>query len=98
MNFYVDVAEPEKVSTVTDALFYILRASQLGPLVRGISLPNQKIFLNAQFINDTSLFIELDEDNFDNMCQRLQFFYLVSRAKVAPHKSSIIGWSLSSPN
>ena len=56
-----------------DVLFYIRRASQLGPPFKVITLPNQEIFLNAQFASDIAIVIVLDEDNFDNIYHRLQF-------------------------
>ncbi|GLJ50294.1 hypothetical protein SUGI_1071460 [Cryptomeria japonica] len=46
----------------------------------------------------TTLFPKLDEDNFDNIIERLQFFCAASGAKVAPQKSIVIGWPEHPPN
>ena len=35
-----------------DATFYILRASDLGPHVKGIALPNNEELINTQFADD----------------------------------------------
>ena len=42
-------------------MFYVLRASELGPSVKGISLPNMDELINVQFADDTSLFLGLTE-------------------------------------
>ena len=81
-----------------DALFYILRDVSLGRLIKGITLPNEEELINAQFADDTSLFLELSEDNFEVSMYRLNFFCFVSRAKVAPHKSVVMGWEDSHPS
>ncbi|XP_057825619.1 uncharacterized protein LOC131037482 [Cryptomeria japonica] len=83
---------------IADALYYILRALKLGPSIKGLTLPNDDNLINAQFANDIALFLALFEDNFDNAMERLQFFCLASGAKIAPHKSTIFGWSENPPN
>ncbi|XP_059076321.1 secreted RxLR effector protein 78-like [Cryptomeria japonica] len=55
----------------TDALFYILRAPALGPPIRGLTLPNYEDLINAQFADDTALFLVLNEEKFDNAMNRL---------------------------
>ena len=75
-----------------DAMFYVLRASELGPPIKGISLPNMDELINVQFANDTSLFLGLTEENFDNSIRRLDFFSKASGSKIAPSKSTILGW------
>ena len=81
-----------------DAMFYVLRASELGPPVKGISLPNMDELINVQFVDDTSLFLGLTEENFDNAIRRLDFFCKVSGSKIAPAKSTILGWQQDSPD
>lgn len=67
-----------------DALFYILRAKELGPPLKGISLPNGEVLHNAQFADDTSLFLGLSEENFEIACKRISFFCVASGSKIAP--------------
>lgn len=88
---------PALIVIAIGALFYILRAPQLGPPIKDITLPNQDTLLNALFADDIALFIELEVNNFDDMNNMLQLFCLVSRANVAPYKSSILGWHSSLP-
>ncbi|XP_059074953.1 uncharacterized protein LOC131874985 [Cryptomeria japonica] len=74
-----------------DALFYILRSFALGSPVKGLTLPNHDDLINAQFVDETTLFLELPEENFDNVLDRSQLFCLPSRAKVASYKSIVLG-------
>ena len=80
------------------AMFYVLRDSKLGPPVKGIALPNMDELINVQFADDTSLFLGLTEENFDNSIRRLDFFCKASRSKIAPSKSTILGWQHDSPD
>ena len=75
-----------------DAMFYVLRASELGPPVKGISLPNMDELINVQFADDKSLFLGLTKENFDNAIRRLDFFCKAFRYKIVPAKSTILGW------
>lgn len=69
---------------VVGILFFILRASKLGPLVKGISLPSKEELKNVQFANVITLFLDLSDVNFNNVMNRLNFNYLASRAIVSP--------------
>ncbi|XP_057833401.2 secreted RxLR effector protein 78-like [Cryptomeria japonica] len=62
---------PTMFVIVANALYYILRALELGPSIKGLTLPNVDGLINAQFVDDTALFIALFEDNFDNAMERL---------------------------
>ena len=81
-----------------DALFYILRANELGPPLKGIKLPNDEELLLEQFFVDPTLFIILEEENFDNMLDRLLFFCKASGGKISQMKSSIIEWVVNPPS
>lgn len=89
---------PSLFVIAADALFYILRASEFGPPVKRIRLPDNSSLLNAQFADDTALFSELSEANSDYVLERSEFFRLASGAKVAPQKSTVIGWSEKPPS
>ena len=88
---------PSLFVIVVDALFYLLRAPSLDSLVKGLLLPNNDTLLNSLFADDTTLFLELEEINFCDTLDRLEFFCLASGAKIAP-KSLVLGWSESPPN
>ena len=74
-----------------DALFYIMRDAPLGHPIKGITLPNEDELINAQFVDDTGLFLDLSQDNFSTAIHKLNLLFSVSRAKVAPHKSIVMG-------
>lgn len=82
---------------VVDVIFYILRAQELRPPSKGITLPNNDL-VNDQFTNDTTLFLELDESNSDNVIHRLQLLFSDLGSKIAPNKSIVIGRPDSPPN
>lgn len=79
-------------------MFYVLRASELGPPIKGISLPNMDELINVQFVDDTSLFLGLTEKFFEHAIRRLDFFCKASRSKIAPAKSTILGWQKTHQN
>ena len=54
--------------------------------------------INVQFADDTSLFLCLTEENFDNAIRRLDFFCKAYGSKIAPAKSTILGWQQDSPD
>ena len=82
---------------VDDALFYVLIEPSLGPPMKGLLLSNND-YLLISHADDTSLFLELEELNFCDALDRLEVFFLASGAKIAPHKSLVLGWSNSPPN
>lgn len=55
---------PSLFVIISYALFYILRDASLGNPIKGITLPNAEELINAQFADDTTLFLEQSEDNF----------------------------------
>ena len=55
---------PSLFVIVVDALFYIMRNASLGHPIKGITLHNEDELINAQFVDDTTLFLDLSEDNF----------------------------------
>lgn len=81
----------------TDDLFYILKTNELGPPLKGIKLPNEDELVLEHFTDDTTLFIILEEENFDNVFNRFIFFCKASGAKISQIKSSIIGWDVNPP-
>ena len=82
---------------VADAMNYILNSAKFGPPIKGISLPNNDELLVDQFTNDTTLFLNMEEENFDRVVSRIELFYRASGAKIAPHKSIILGWDNTPP-
>lgn len=46
---------------VVDALSFILKVPNLGQPVKGICLPNEENLLIEQFVDDTTLFLEMEE-------------------------------------
>lgn len=78
---------------VVDALFYILRSTHLGSLVKGLILPNNDDLLIEQFVDDTGVFVEMNENKFNNMLGRIHLFCLALGAKISPMKSIILGWN-----
>ena len=87
---------PSLFVLVADALSYIMNSNKLGLGVKGILLPNKDNLLLEQFATDIAMFLELLEENFENMLSRLQLFCNASSAKISTQKSSILGWSTSS--
>ena len=55
-----------------------MRDVSLGHPIKGITLPNEEELINAQFADDTGLFLELSEDNFEVAMYRLNFIFSVS--------------------
>ena len=68
-----------------DAMNYILKSIEFGPPVKGISLPNNDEILIEQLADDTTLFMNLEEDNFDRVVSRIELFCRASKAKIARH-------------
>lgn len=76
----------------SDALSYLLRDHSLSPRIKWISLPDDNELVNVQFVDDTSLFIELFKENMDALMRKLDLFSLASRAKISNSKSIMLGW------
>ncbi|XP_059077114.1 secreted RxLR effector protein 78-like [Cryptomeria japonica] len=49
----------------SDALYYILRDLTISPKVQGVKLLNGDELINAQFVDDMTLFIELSKLNME---------------------------------
>lgn len=82
----------------SDALHYLLRDNSVSPKVRGVYLPDNNELLNIQFADDTSIFLDLDEEKFNRLLTKLYFFYLASGAKVSKAKSILLGWLENPPS
>ena len=82
----------------SNALFYILRDNSLSLAVKGINLPNNKEIINCQFVDDTSLFHEALEANFEAMINKLNFFYKILGAHLSQSKSICLGWKDQPPD
>ena len=65
---------PSLFVIVVDALFYIMRDASLGHHIKGITLLNEDELINAQFADDTTLFLDLSEDSFSMAIHRVEFF------------------------
>ena len=89
---------PSLIVIVVDTLFYILKDASLGHHVKGITLSNARELINAQFADDTTLFLELSKDNFYVALNELSFLCFIFGAKLAPHKSYVMGWKEMPPN
>ena len=68
-----------------------LNLLSLAPPVKGISLPNNDELLVDQFADDTTLFVNMEEEIFDRVVSKIELFCRASGAKIAPHKSIILG-------
>ena len=75
----------------SDALFYILRDNTISPKVNGILLPDNSETLNIQFVDDTSLFLELSCLNIQHLNQKLELFEAISDARISKSKSVMLG-------
>ena len=81
-----------------EALFYILGDNSISPKVRGIYLPNNEELINCQFADDTALFFELSESNFNAFLDKLSLFCTISGAKISQAKSICLGWEEQPPD
>jgi hypothetical protein len=81
----------------SEALYYILRDSTLSPIVKGITLPDNNELINCQFADDTAIFFEASESNFDAMISKLNFFCKISGARLSQSKSICLGWNTHPP-
>lgn len=87
---------PSLFVIAADAIFYLLRDSSLSLKVKGINLPNNTDLLNIQFVDDTTLFLELEESNVESLISKLKIFGEASRPKISQSRSILLGW-LESP-
>lgn len=81
---------PTSFFIASDALHYILRVNNATPKVKGISLPNQSELLNIQFVDITTLFPHLNEDNISNLIEKLDTFCAAFGAKIFLSKSIML--------
>ena len=65
----------------------------MSPMVKGITLPNNKEIINCQFTNDISLFYEASEANFEAMINKLNLFCKIAGAQLSQSKSICLGWT-----
>ena len=72
---------PSLYVIVVDAMKYILKSTEFGPPIKGISFPNNDELLVDQFADDTILFVNMEEENFDRVVSRIELFakHLVPR-------------------
>ena len=82
---------------VADAMNYILNSTKFGHPIKGISFLNNDELLVDQFVDDTTLFVNMEVDNFDRVVSRIELFCRASSAKIAPHKFVILGWDNTPP-
>ena len=82
---------------VADAMNYILKSTKFGPPIKGISFPNNDKLLVDQFADDTTPFMNMEEEIFDRVISRIELFCRASGAKIAPHKYVILGWDNTPP-
>lgn len=75
-----------------DKLYYLLRDNSLSPRVWGINLPNGEDLINVQFVDDTSILVELDETNLGGLMINLDLFCRAFGSKVSLPTSIILGW------
>ncbi|XP_059074828.1 uncharacterized protein LOC131874899 [Cryptomeria japonica] len=76
----------------SEALTYILTDDTLSPAVKGITLPNNEDLSICQFADDTSLFIKMEDDNFNCLTKKLDLFCSISGAKLSQAKCICLGW------
>lgn len=84
---------PDLFVIAFDALHHLLREHSQSPRVRGIKLPDQNYLITIQFSDDTKIFIELEENNMEDLMGKLNTFCYAYGAKISIAKSSIIGWT-----
>lgn len=56
-------------------LHYLLRDQSLSPKFKCITLSNQKELINIQFTNDTTILLELEENNLQILMENLDLFF-----------------------
>ena len=71
---------------------YILKSTKFGHPIKGISLPNNDELLVDQFVDDKTLFVNMEEDNFDRVVSKIELFKKASGANITPHKYVILCW------
>lgn len=81
---------PSLFAIVVDSLHYISRDNSLSPKVKGINLPNKEELVKVQFVDDTSLLIDLSEINASNLTKKLDLFCKTSGSKVYIAKSIML--------
>ena len=68
---------PSLFVIIADALYYRHREKSLSPRVKGIELLNEEDISNVQFVDDTTITIELAEDNVFNLMNKLDLFSIM---------------------
>lgn len=63
----------------------------MSPKVKGLILPNNSELRNIQFVDDTSIFVELEEENINNLMKKFEFFCLSFGARVSKARSILLG-------
>lgn len=89
---------PTLFTLATDALHYMLKANELSPRVKGITLPNKEEVANIQFADDSTVLLVLEEDNLVALLENIDIFCKASGSKIALHKSIMLGWDCSPPS
>lgn len=74
----------------TEVLYFLLRDNMVSPKVRGLILPNDNELINIHFYDDTTIFINLKEENFNNLVKKLNIFSVAFGAKVSKPKSTLL--------
>ncbi|XP_057861679.2 uncharacterized protein LOC131070153 [Cryptomeria japonica] len=64
----------------------------MSPAVRGIRLPNNEELITSQFADDTTIFFEACDSNFEALQNKLKTFCIISGAKISYSKSTCLGW------
>ncbi|XP_059073161.1 secreted RxLR effector protein 78-like [Cryptomeria japonica] len=68
---------------VANALLYILRDSTISPNIQGIKLLNGEDLINAPFVDDMTLFIEISKQNMEALEGKIKFLGEISGAKIS---------------
>ncbi|XP_059077987.1 secreted RxLR effector protein 78-like [Cryptomeria japonica] len=67
----------------SDARYYILRDLTISPNAKGVKLPNGEELIDAQFVDDMTLFIELSKPNMEALEGKIKFLGEISGAKIS---------------
>ncbi|XP_059074808.1 secreted RxLR effector protein 78-like [Cryptomeria japonica] len=63
---------------VSDVMYYILRDHTISPKIGGVILPDGSELINTQFVDDTTLFVELTKQNMEALECKIKFLGEIS--------------------
>lgn len=76
-----------------NAIFYLLRDISMGVEAKRISIPNKEKLLNIRFVDDSAIFVNLEERNFEILMSKLKIFCKDFSAKLFKIKFVMLSWN-----